>query len=117
MRCKQNECSNRMCLLFKMKRIGEEISFQVLIHPFVWRLGRKTVHTYVVWICLNYIVISSFIVMVLDFCSFLVVEVEVLMPRKVVSICTVCRGGGGVVYSSRITVKTLFHSLAVGQTI
>lgn len=52
-----------------------------------------------------------------SFCSFLVVEVEVLMPRKVVSICTVCRGGGGVVYSSRITVKTLFHSLAVGQTI
>lgn len=43
-----------------------------------------------------------------------------LMPRKVVSICTICRGGdgGGVcVCSSRVTVKTPFCSLAVGQTI
>lgn len=44
-----------------------------------------------------------------------------LMLRKVVSICVGCRRGDGVVggvCSSRVTVKkTLFHSLAGGQTV
>lgn len=46
---------------------GEEISFQVLIRTFVWCSRKKRVHTCVVWICLNYFVISIFRITVLAF--------------------------------------------------
>lgn len=40
-----------------------------------------------------------------------------LTPKKVASICIVHGGGGGGSCSGRVTVKSLFHSLAIGHTI
>lgn len=42
-----------------------------------------------------------------------------LMPSKLVSICTACRGGDGVCVCGGVCVQaeSLFCSLAVGQTI